>query len=148
MKNISEAQDHMDFPVFVFNKALLQPPFLMGYSLRILQAIFIAKTSKYTESRDKAVVVTVPWPLGSMSEPSCSRDRKKQALLSCSNSRPTSFAVVICPFLAWVLTSLSLGFRTWRQGLSTPGSSMPHGHCSPQGPGQGAAACPHFPHGT
>lgn len=22
---------------------------------------------------------------------------------------------------------------------------MPHGHCSPQGPGQGAAACPHFP---
>lgn len=25
---------------------------------------------------------------------------------------------------------------------------MPHGHCSPQGPGQGAAACPHFPHGT
>lgn len=25
---------------------------------------------------------------------------------------------------------------------------MPHGHCSPQGPGQGAAACPRFPHGT
>lgn len=22
---------------------------------------------------------------------------------------------------------------------------MPHGHCSPQGPGQGAATCPHFP---
>lgn len=22
---------------------------------------------------------------------------------------------------------------------------MPHGHCFPQGPGQGAAACPHFP---
>lgn len=22
---------------------------------------------------------------------------------------------------------------------------MPHGHCSPQGPGQGAAACPNFP---
>lgn len=22
---------------------------------------------------------------------------------------------------------------------------MPHGHCSPQGLGQGAAACPHFP---
>uniref|UniRef100_A0A8C4LV04 Uncharacterized protein n=1 Tax=Equus asinus asinus TaxID=83772 RepID=A0A8C4LV04_EQUAS len=27
-----------------------------------------------------------------------------------------------------------------------PGSSMPHGHCTPQGPGQGAAACPNvFP---
>lgn len=63
----------MDFPVSVFNKALLRPPFLMGYSLRILQAIFIAKTSKYTESQDKAVVVTVPRPLGSMSEPSCSQ---------------------------------------------------------------------------
>lgn len=25
---------------------------------------------------------------------------------------------------------------------------MPHGHCSPQGQGQGAAACPHFTHGT
>lgn len=63
----------MDLPVSVFSKALLQAAISDGYSLRILQAIFIAKTSKYTESRDKAVVVTVPWPPGSMSEPSCSR---------------------------------------------------------------------------
>lgn len=63
----------MDLPVSVFSKALLQAAISDGYSLRILQAIFIAKTSKYTESRDKAVVVTVPWPPGSMSEPSCSQ---------------------------------------------------------------------------
>lgn len=88
----------MDFPNSVFNKAFLQATIFHGALTQNITSHFIAKTSKYTESRDKAVLVTVPWPPGSSLSP-------PELLESCL----TSFAVSICLFLAWVLTSLILG---------------------------------------
>ena len=73
--------------------------------------------------------------------PPVPRDCEEQAFLSCYNSCLTLLPCSChLSFLVWVLTSF-WGFRIQHQGLYT-GSSMPHGDCSPQGPGQGAAARP------
>lgn len=68
-ENNMKAQYHMDFPVSVFNKAFLQATIFHGALTQNIISHFIAKTSKYTESRDKAVLVTVPWPPGSSLSP-------------------------------------------------------------------------------
>lgn len=79
-ENIFKIQNLIISPKFLFFKSLCcKLLFPMGHStLRILQAIFIAKTSKYTESSEEAGLVALPGPPGSMSEPSCSRTVRKQ----------------------------------------------------------------------
>ena len=76
--------------------------------------------------------------------PPVPRDLEEQALLSCYSSCLTSL-LRSChlSFLAWVLTSLTLGVWDPASGPLYPRVlHATHGHCSPQGPGQGAAACP------
>lgn len=87
--------------------------------------------------------MAMPWPPGSMSEPSRSQGSQ-------GTSPPELLPLL--PDLTPSQSSFVLGMgadltHSWGLGssvrASTPtGSSMPHGHCSPQGPGQGAAARP------
>lgn len=75
--------------------------------------------------------------------PPVPRDCGEQAFLSCCCCC-SCLTLLPCSchlsFLVWVLTSF-WGSRIQHQGLCA-GPSMPHSHCSPQGPGQGAAARP------
>uniref|UniRef100_A0A673TMS8 Uncharacterized protein n=1 Tax=Suricata suricatta TaxID=37032 RepID=A0A673TMS8_SURSU len=66
-------------------------------------------------------LTATPWPPGSVSEPSRSRDHKEQALLSCYSCCLTS---LLCSrhlsLLAWVPTSLILGVRDPASGPRHP----------------------------
>lgn len=103
--------------ISVFKKALLQATIPdWGTHLRILQAIFIAKTSKYTDSWDKAGLVAMPWPLRNRLSPLFPGIRNKPSWAAAVPAWPHSFAGIICPFLAWVLTSLILGVQDLASG--------------------------------
>lgn len=73
-ENICKTQNLINRPTCPFLRRLCcNLPFPMGHSsLRLLQAIFIAKTSKYRVQRGGRTVA-LPWPPGSKSEPSCSQ---------------------------------------------------------------------------
>lgn len=74
MKTFSGLKISSTFPNFSFEEGFAASYHSQrGIQLRLLQAIFIAKTSKYTESREEAGLMAMPWPPGSMSEPSCSQ---------------------------------------------------------------------------
>lgn len=111
-------------PKFVFLRRLCcKLPFPMGQStLRILQAILIAKTSKYTESWDKAGLWQCLGLLEACLSPPVPRDHEEQALLSCYSSCLTSlFRSHHLSFLGtWVLTSLILGVRDPASGSLYP----------------------------
>lgn len=145
--DIFKTRNLINFPHFCFLRRLCcELPFSTGHStLRILQAIFTAKTSKSTESRDEAALVAMPRPPGSMSEPS-----RSQGPWGTSPPELLELLPDLTPLqLSFVLLGMGADLtHSWGPGSSIrastpePGSSMPHGHCSPQGPGQGAAACP------
>lgn len=118
----------------------------MGHStLRILQAIFTAKTSKPAESRGEAGPMAMPRPPGSLSEPSCSQGSQgtspPELLPSWPDLTPSQLSFVLLGVGADVTHSWGPG-SSIRASTSQPGPSMPHSRCCPQGPGQGAAACP------
>lgn len=74
MKTFSRLRISSTFPNFSFEEGFaVSYHSQRGIQRRLLQAIFIAKTSKYAESREEAGLRAMPWPPGSMSEPSCSQ---------------------------------------------------------------------------
>lgn len=74
MKTFSRLRISSTFPNFSFEEGFAASYHSQrGIQRRLLQAIFIAKTSKYAESREEAGLTAMPWPPGSMSEPSCSQ---------------------------------------------------------------------------
>lgn len=88
------------------------------------------------------------WPCLGLLEaclsPPVPRDHEEPALLSCSHRGLTS----LLSQLSFVLLGVGADVtHSWgpgssiRASTSQPGPSMPHSHCCPQGPGQGAAAC-------
>lgn len=87
--------------------------------------------------------MALPWPPGSKSEPSCSQRSQgtspSELLLLMPDLTPSQSSFVLLGVGADLTHSWGPGSSV---RASTTGSCMPHGHCSPQGPGQGAAACP------
>lgn len=86
----------------------------------------------------------MPWPPGSVSEPSRSQGSQgtspPELLQLLPDLTPSQSSFVLVGMGADLTHSWGPGSSI--RALTPTGSSMPHGHCSPQGPGQGAAACP------
>lgn len=87
----------------------------------------------------------MPRPPGSLSEPSCSQGSRgtspPELLPLRPDLTPSQLSFVLLGVGADVTHSWGPG-SSIRASTSQPGPSMPHSHCCPQGPGQGAAACP------
>lgn len=145
MKAFSRLQISSTSPnFFFFKKALLQATLLNGAfnSENITSHLYRQNQQVRSPERRRDLWQCLDLLEACLSPP-VPRNCGEQAFLSCCCCC-SCLTLLPCSchlsFLVWVLTSF-WGSRIQHQGLCA-GPSMPHSHCSPQGPGQGAAARP------